>query len=200
MASKRYDNKGRLLKEGESQRKDGRYQYRYKDITGKNICVYATRLSPSDPKKGDTKPSLRELEEEIKKKLIQGLPTNDMTVKELVELYLNTRSVTPGTVKNYKFYANWLARTYIWEMKATNVSTADILKVVKELKEHGLAVSTINNIKSVILSPAFQFAVQERIVATNPANVKLSGLLGQKNKEKKEPHNGRTGKAAVIFI
>ena len=35
LSEKRRDNKGRILKDGESQRKDGRYQYRYKDIDGK---------------------------------------------------------------------------------------------------------------------------------------------------------------------
>ena len=33
--AKRRDNKGRLLRTGESQREDGRYMYRYKDPYGK---------------------------------------------------------------------------------------------------------------------------------------------------------------------
>ena len=32
MSEKRKDNKGIVLKDGESQRPDGRYQYRYTDI------------------------------------------------------------------------------------------------------------------------------------------------------------------------
>ena len=40
LSEKRRDNKGRILKDGESQRKDGRYQYRYKDIDGKRRCIY----------------------------------------------------------------------------------------------------------------------------------------------------------------
>ena len=31
---KRTDNKGRILKDGESQRKDGSYRYRYTDADG----------------------------------------------------------------------------------------------------------------------------------------------------------------------
>ena len=40
MAEKRRDNKGRILRTGESQRKDGRYAYKYTDSTGKPQFVY----------------------------------------------------------------------------------------------------------------------------------------------------------------
>ena len=35
MSAKRKDKKGRVLRTGESQRKDGRYVYKYTDIYGK---------------------------------------------------------------------------------------------------------------------------------------------------------------------
>lgn len=44
----RKDSKGRVLKKGESQRKNGLYQYRYKDLTGKREYVYSWRLVASD--------------------------------------------------------------------------------------------------------------------------------------------------------
>ena len=44
MAEKRRDNKGRILRTGESQRKDGRYAYKYTDSTGKPQFVYAWKL------------------------------------------------------------------------------------------------------------------------------------------------------------
>ena len=44
MAQKRKDNKGRILKTGESQRKDGSYQYRYKQLDGKWHYAYAPTL------------------------------------------------------------------------------------------------------------------------------------------------------------
>lgn len=40
MSEKRKDNKGRILRTGESQRKDLIYQYRYTDIRGKRQTVY----------------------------------------------------------------------------------------------------------------------------------------------------------------
>ena len=41
---KRKDNKGRNLRLGESQRKDGRYVYKYTDIYGKPQFKYAWKL------------------------------------------------------------------------------------------------------------------------------------------------------------
>lgn len=43
MAEKRKDNKGRNLRTGESQRKDGRYMYRW-TVDGKEQTVYAAKL------------------------------------------------------------------------------------------------------------------------------------------------------------
>lgn len=58
---RRKDSKGRVLKEGESQRKDGRYQYRYTNMLGKRKTIYAKDLR-----------SLRELEEIIQEALKNG--------------------------------------------------------------------------------------------------------------------------------
>ena len=41
MSEKRRDHKGRLLRTGESQRKDLTYQFRYTDVTGKRRTFYA---------------------------------------------------------------------------------------------------------------------------------------------------------------
>lgn len=53
---RRKDNKGRVLKEGESQRKDGMYQYRYTDKFGKRKYFYSKDLK-----------ELRKQEEDLKK-------------------------------------------------------------------------------------------------------------------------------------
>ena len=45
----RKDTKGRILKEGESQRKDGRYQCRYTDRFGKRQYYYSWKLFRTDP-------------------------------------------------------------------------------------------------------------------------------------------------------
>ena len=44
MSTKRKDNKGRVLRNGECQRKDGRYQYDYVDAFGKTKSLYSWKL------------------------------------------------------------------------------------------------------------------------------------------------------------
>lgn len=48
MSGKKRDNKNRILRSGESQRKDGRYAYKYTDTFGKVQFVYAWKLVPTD--------------------------------------------------------------------------------------------------------------------------------------------------------
>ena len=48
MSEKRRDNRNRILRSGESQRKDGRYAYKYTDTFGKVQFVYAWKLVPTD--------------------------------------------------------------------------------------------------------------------------------------------------------
>ena len=64
MSEKRKDHRGRVLKKGESQRKDRTYQYRYSDPFGKRRYVYA-----------DTLQELREKEAEIQRDLEDGIRT-----------------------------------------------------------------------------------------------------------------------------
>lgn len=75
MAEKRRDNKGRILRTGESQRKDGRYAYKYTDSTGKPQFVYAWKLVATDKtptgKRDDI--SLREKEAEINRDIADGI-------------------------------------------------------------------------------------------------------------------------------
>lgn len=49
MVVKRKDKRGRNLRNGECQRKDGRYQYEYTDADGEVRCVYSWKLEPTDP-------------------------------------------------------------------------------------------------------------------------------------------------------
>lgn len=48
MSEIRRDNKGRKLFNGESQRKDGKYEYKYHDVWGKRKTVYSWKLTPTD--------------------------------------------------------------------------------------------------------------------------------------------------------
>ena len=96
--SRRKDTKGRVLRDGESQRKDLIYQYRFTDIRGKRKCIYASDLK-----------TLREKEEEIKKCLDDQLDYTggQITVYELLERYISLkRGVRYNTQVGYQFVLN----------------------------------------------------------------------------------------------
>ena len=48
MSEKRRDNKGRILRTGESQRADGRYMYKYVNRAGETKVVYSWKLVATD--------------------------------------------------------------------------------------------------------------------------------------------------------
>ena len=87
MSEKRRDNKGRILRTGESQRTDGRYMYKYVNRAGETKVVYSWKLVPTDrvPKGKRDAISLREKEREIQRDLEDGIDTKGkkMTLCEL---------------------------------------------------------------------------------------------------------------------
>ena len=95
MKEKRRDNKGRILHTGESQRTDGKYLYKYVDAFGNTKYVYAWRLTPTDPtpKGKREKLSLRELEQQIRRDIEDGI---DSTGKKmtLCQLYAKQNCAT----------------------------------------------------------------------------------------------------------
>jgi hypothetical protein len=48
MPAKRKDNKGRTLRNGETQQADGRYKFRYTDENGERRTVYSWKLVETD--------------------------------------------------------------------------------------------------------------------------------------------------------
>lgn len=115
MSDCRKDNRGRKLRPGESQRKDGRYVYRYSDALGQIHYAYSRRLLKSDPTPSGKKdgPSLREIEQQIQENLQAGLSgsSRGMTVSELVDRYLAQKlGVRENTKTGYRFVTNVLRK------------------------------------------------------------------------------------------
>ena len=100
---RRKDRNGRVLRAGESQNKDGRYMYVYRDYAGKRKYVYSWRLTGKDahPKGKKMELSLKEKEAEIESKLNSGFISTDskITVLELVKKYIATKNGVRQTTK-----------------------------------------------------------------------------------------------------
>lgn len=108
---KRRDKKGRILRNGESQRTDGRYAFVYTDCFGKQKFLYSWKLESTDPLPAGRRPcqSLREKEKAILKDIYDGITSygDNLTVLELVKKYIGQKTgVRHNTEANYNFVIN----------------------------------------------------------------------------------------------
>lgn len=167
MSEKRKDSKGRVLKTGESQRKDGRYQYRFADRYGERHTVYASTLS-----------ELRKKEQEIAQQdaLHLDYTKGTMTVRELLDWYLETKyNVTHSTKASYRVLLRLIENNSdLLDFSINKVTTADIRKFYRKLVQSGYAANTIHNIHNCMLFPAFAMACGDCIILRNPCQFKLN--------------------------
>lgn len=177
---KRRDKKNRVLRRGESQRPDGKYQFKY-SIDGIPHFVYSWRLEPTDkmPEGKKPTPSLREMEKAIGRDIEQMLdPTcRNMTVMELVERYLSTKTgVKPSTKQNYGTIKNLLAKEEFSRKRIKEVKTSDAKLFLIKMQSDGKRHSTIKSVRGV-LRPAFQMAVDDDLLVKNPFGFELAGVV-----------------------
>ncbi len=160
MSEKRKDHKGRVLKVGESQRKDNTYMYRWTSNNGKRECIYARTLT-----------ELRELEKEVDREIAIGICRNSYTLNEQIERYLKTKvSLANSTRENYKYYFEHIIQeSQLGNAKVVDIRKSDILLFYNNLKEQGLSVGTIKIIHKII-RPAFQLACDDNVIVKNPAD------------------------------
>ena len=177
--AKRRDNKGRVLQMGENQLDDGRYAYRYTTPFGQRKTVYSWRLTASDPiPAGNRKDkSLREKIKEIEKKLRLEICCEDITVCELVEKYLMTKTgVKHSTQTGYKFVQNILAKEPFGQRKIASIKTSDAKIFLIKMQEDGRGYSTIHTVRGV-LRPAFQMAADDDMIVKNPFQFELHTVV-----------------------
>lgn len=179
---KRKDSKGRILRDNEMQRADGRYMYAYKDpTTGKRMYIYSWKLERNDKtpagKKIDL--SLREKEKLIEKDLRDGISykAGGVTVLELVERYISLKTkVRPTTRAGYKTVVNVLKADPFGQKKIANIKTSEAKMWLIELQDGGRSYSSIHNIRGVV-RPAFEMAVEDDLLRKNPFDFELATVL-----------------------
>ena len=169
MSEKRRDNRNRIFREGEYQRTDGRYRYRYIDEDGKEKNVYSWRLDKNDPTPRGKKRelSLREKEKQIQADLFDHIVTRggNYTVVELVEKYTSLKTgVGHNTKAGYKTVINILNREAFGKQRIDKVRLSDAKAWLIKLQQvDGRGYSSIHSIKGV-LRPAFQLAVDDDLI------------------------------------
>ena len=181
MSEVRRDNKGRKLWTGESQRRDGMYEYKYQDAFGKRKTVYSWKLTPADtvPKGKRNDISLREKEKLIQKELDGNLVPDggNLTVLELVEKYISQkRGVRHNTMANYRFVINIIKKEDFGQKRIDKVKNFDAKQWLIKLQDDGRGYSTIHSVRGVV-RPAFQMAVDNDLLNRNPFDFELNTVV-----------------------
>ena len=181
MSEKRRDNRNRILHNGESQRQDGRYAYKYKDINGETKFVYSWRLDKNDraPAGKPRDLSLREKERQIQQDLFNQIVPNggNLTVLELVEKYLSLKvNVRHNTQANYNFVVGILKKEAFGCLRIDKVKLSDAKAWLIKLQKDGRGYSTIHSVRGVV-RPAFEMAVQDDLIRKNPFGFELATVV-----------------------
>lgn len=166
---RRKDSKGKVLKDGESQRKDGIYQYRWTDKTGKRHTIYAKDLKV-----------LREKENNANKIISQGMDFEGgkiTTYQFLIRYYeFKKTSIKKSSLKTYCTTINKLKNTSIGNTKIIDVKISDAKQLIIDLSQNGLKYSTIKTIKTLIKT-AFKMAQEDDLILKNPFDFQLNEVI-----------------------
>ena len=189
--NKRRDSKGRILRKGESQRKDGSYDYRYTDKDHKRRSLYAPTLDDLRRKEYEliacqamgasdctTVEELRKKEAEALVSAALGidLSQGEMTVQELVERYVNhKRNVRHSTQRGYRTVQNAIQKYDFSQRHIRDIKISDAMAFLTQLFDDGYAWNTIACIRGVV-KPAFQMAFRDEMIRRNPFDFRLDFL------------------------
>ena len=175
MTGKR-DKKGRVLRQGERQRKDGRYEYRYKDAHGETRSIYSWRLVESDsiPKGRKNGKPLRELEKDIIRDLedsVNSYTAHRTTLNSFYDAYIETKyELKQSTRTNYKYMYGKYVRDEIGMKNVAEIKYSDIKKFyVHLIRDIGFKPNSMEIIHT-ILHPVFNVAVRDGFIRSNPTD------------------------------
>lgn len=175
MSEKRKDSKGRVLRNGEVQRADGKYMFRYTDLDGTRKTIYSWRLVDTDAMpngKKDTE-ALRDMEKRINRDLDDGILTHqakNLTINDMFDLMMETKE---GLRESTRCLYIGLYNNHLRE--AIGYRTLDSVKF-SQLKKLYLSILNEGRLKPssvirlhVVLYQIFDLAVNDDIIRKNPA-------------------------------
>ena len=184
MAEKRKDNKGRILRDNEYQRKDGKYEYKY-FFAGQRKSIYSWKLVKTDKTPDGKKEelSLREKEKQLEHDLRDGIDSSkgNITLNQLFKMYMeNKTDLKESTRCNYiGVWNNSLQGSALGNMKVSQIKQIHVKSFYSGLVKQGLAANTIKLYHNLIY-PALEMAVDSDIIRKNPAKDARKGIGGTK--------------------
>lgn len=158
----RKDSKGRVLRKGESERRNGTYAYSYIDMYGERRTIY-----------GKTLQELRKKEDELNKDAYDGIDSfsaQSITLNDAFDRYIKTKTSLKETTRtNYIYMYDTYVRNTFGKLLISSIKYSDVLKFYKQLLDEKLKVNTLDVIQTV-LHPTFSMAVRDDIIRNNPSD------------------------------
>lgn len=179
MASRK-DSKGRVLKKGEYERPDGRYQYAYTTITGKRTFIYAKTIE-----------ELRKKEREYQIASYSGASNygTKVSINSMFDRAISLKvGIKESTYVSYMDRYNKHVREDFGKLPISRVTHSDILAFYNSLlRNKGLSVGTIAVVHLQLLS-SFQLAYKDGIIAKNPLDGVFSSFRRNLAKTERKVH------------
>ena len=168
MEKRRKDSHGRVLKEGESERKAGGYDYRWRTSGGKRHSIYAPTLD-----------ALREKEKDIIRDQSDGIRSDTRNIKlnDIFDMWVELkRGLKDNTFQNYQYMYNQFVYKNLGQMRINQIKRSDVRRFYNMLAdERNLKISTIDSVHTV-LHQVFQLAVEDDYIRANPSDNSLKEL------------------------
>ena len=175
MSEKRRDKRGRILKDGEYQRPDGRYEYKFVDIFGNRQAVYSWKLVETDkvPRgKRDCK-SLRQLEDDVQEQIknrIDIASGKTISFEEYYNKYISTKKIKRSTMISYNYIYNHRIKDFIGGYKLSDISEKLIEKWVEYCIIDGIKPSSVRSYFLIVYS-VLDMAESRKVISFNPAKI-----------------------------
>lgn len=192
--TKRTDKKGRILKDGESQRPDGMYRYRYTDAEGIRRDIYSNRLVPTDRTPHGCKEdvSLREKEKQVNRDLEDGIKAhveNKATINNLFDLYMSGKmELKESNRGNYLYMYRKYVQGGFGKRLISKTKYSDIKAFYNSLiYEKGFKPNSMEVIHT-ILHPVFALAVRDDYIRHNPTDGVMAEIKKTHNWENPKRH------------
>jgi len=205
MAKERRDKKNRILRQGEYQRSDGRYMYRYTDPKGNTRFVYSWTLTQSDrfpPGKPSGK-CLRELERDIAKDVQDGIDTQasrKLTLNAIWDDYISQKhELKSSTRVNYRYMFDHYVRDNWGNRKLPDIKYSDVKKFYSSfISEKGFSPNSMEIIHT-ILHPVFDTAVRDGYIRLNPTDGVMTEIKKSHRWEKGKRHALTVSQQAALI-
>ena len=174
---RRKDSKGRVLKKGEDERKDGRYQYRYTTHKGKRSYVYA-----------DTLHELREKEDRIEQDIRDGIDydARNITVLEMIDKWLEIKrgACRRSTLCCYRTGRNRISKEPLGAMRAASVKTSTLLEWFVLERNNGATYAVLMEVWRV-LKGGYDMLVNDDAVRKNPVTFSCTDIVARPENDRK---------------